>query len=241
MTPAVRAIARAALAARPLSLTELDARAGLLTRHDRAYLVPYEVFQDVATLLTDPRRAGGALRALSVNGRRWFAYRTTYYDTADLRAFHDRRRTVRERLYADTGERRLEIALRGTRGETVTHRRRLASGEQVLDAAGAFGRACGVAVPEGLRPVLVVEHGRATFVADGERVTCDAEVVVRDVGDEGREVRGDGGLVRVGSKGRLPVGEADRVLGRFGVGAVEGGEYGRGVAAVRPELAGLAP
>lgn len=59
MIPAVRAIGRAALAAKPLSLDELNNRAELLARYDNSYLVPVEVFEDFAALLTDPRRPEG--------------------------------------------------------------------------------------------------------------------------------------------------------------------------------------
>lgn len=247
MIPAVRAIGRAALAARPLSLDELNSRAELLARQDRSYLVPVEVFEDFAALLTDPRRAGGPFRALSVNGKRWFGYRSTYYDTADLRTYHDHRQgrrlryKIRERLYQDTGERQFEIKLKNGRGETVKHRHRLTGDEQVLDPAargfltGVLGGAYGVAPPDGLRPSLVTDYRRATFVADGQRVTCDAGLVVRDVSD-GRVVRADGGLVLVETKTRGHLTEADHVLHRFGVRAAEFTKYCGGFAALRPEL-----
>ncbi|MEV5606758.1 VTC domain-containing protein [Streptomyces sp. NPDC052225] len=247
MIPAVRAIGRAALAARPLSLDELNTRAELLARRDRGYLVPVEVFADLAALLTDPRRPGGPFRALSVNGRRWFGYRSTYYDTADLRSYHDHRQglrprhRIRERLYRDTGQRQLEIEVGNGRGETVKHRRRLTGDDQVLDAAGrgflagVLSRAYGVAPPDGLRPSLVTHYQRATFVADGQRVTCDAGLVVRDVSD-GRTVRADGGLVLVETKTRGALTEADRVLDRFGVRVSDVTQYCAGLAALRPEL-----
>ncbi|MGY0017582.1 polyphosphate polymerase domain-containing protein [Streptomyces sp. cg35] len=247
MTPAVRAIGRAALAARPLSLDELNSRAELLARQDRSYLVPVEIFADFAALLTDPRRAGGPFRALSLGGRRWFAYRSTYYDTADLRTYHDHRQgrrlryKIRERLYQDSGERQFEIKLKNGRGETVKHRHRLTGEEQVLDPAGrgflagVLGGAYGVTAPQDLRPSLVTDYQRATFVADGQRVTCDAGLVVRDVSD-GRTVRADSGLVLVETKTRGQLTEADRVLHRFGVRAAEFTKYCGGFAALRPEL-----
>ncbi|MFI6878576.1 polyphosphate polymerase domain-containing protein [Streptomyces sp. NPDC050400] len=247
MTPAVRAIGLAALAARPLSLDELNSRAELLARRDRSYLVPVEVFADFAALLTDPRRAGGPFRALSLNGRRWFGYRSTYYDTVDLRTYHDHRQgrrlryKIRERLYQDSGERQFEIKLRNGRGETVKHRRRVADGAHVLDGAGreflagVLRGAYGLVPPEDLRPSLVTDYRRATFVADGQRVTCDAGLVVRDVSD-GRVVRADGGLVLVETKTRGQLTEADRVLHRFGVRAAEFTKYCGGFAALRPDL-----
>ncbi|MEV1019862.1 VTC domain-containing protein [Streptomyces sp. NPDC050264] len=248
MIPAVRAIGRAALAARPLSLDELNSRAQLLTRRDQRYLVPVEVFADFAALLTDPRRAGGPFRALSVGGRRWFAYRSTHYDTADLRTYHDHRQgrrlryKIRERLYRDSGERQFEIKLTDGRGETVTHRRRLTGEEQLLDPAGqgflagVLGGVYEVEAPGELRPSLVTDYQRATFVADGQRVTCDAGLVVREAAADGRSVRADGGLVLVETKTRGPLTEADRLLHRFGVRACAFTKYGGGLAALYPGL-----
>ncbi|MFJ9041005.1 VTC domain-containing protein [Streptomyces sp. NPDC102406] len=248
MIPAVRAIGRAALAARPLSLDELNSTAELLARRDQRYLVPVEIFADFAALLTDPRRAGGPFRALSLGGRRWFTYRSTYYDTADLRTYHAHRQgnrpryKIRERLYQDSGERQFEIELSNARGETVKHRHRLTGEEQALDAAGrgfldgVIGGAFGVEAPPGLRPSLVTEYQRATFVADGQRITCDAGLVVRETGPRGRAARADGGLVLVKTKTRGPRCEADGVLHRFGVRASEFTKYCGGLAALRPEL-----
>nr|WP_202539495.1 polyphosphate polymerase domain-containing protein [Streptomyces sp. SID8379] len=219
----------------------------MLARRDHSYLVPVEIFEDFAALLTDPRRAGGPFRALSVNGRRWFGYRSTYYDTADLRTYHDHRQgrrlryKIRERLYQDSGERQFEIKLKNGRGETVKHRRRVSGDAPVLDEAGrgflagVLSGAYGLPSPEGLRPSLVTDYQRATFVADGQRVTCDAGLVVRDVVD-GRAVRACGGLVLVETKTRGHLTEADRILHRYGVRAAEFTKYCGGFAALRPEL-----
>ena len=179
MIPAVRALARAAMAARPVPLADVQARAELLTRVDRGYLVPVEVFAALAAELTDRGRPGGPFAALCVNGRRWFGYRCVHHDTSDLRSFHDHRQrrrprfTVSERLYEDTGERQLEVELTGRRGETVKHRRPLLPDEAALGAAprgflaSVLDRSYGIAAPADLRPVLATHHQRATLVADG--------------------------------------------------------------------------
>lgn len=91
MIPAVRALARAAMAARPVPLAEVQARAELRTRFDRSYLVPVEVFAAFAAELTGRRGPGGPFAALCINGRRWFRYHSVHYDTPDLRSFHDAR------------------------------------------------------------------------------------------------------------------------------------------------------
>ncbi|MGW5734773.1 MULTISPECIES: VTC domain-containing protein [Streptomyces] len=247
MNPAVRAIGRAALAAHPIALDELNARAELLARFDNSYLVPVEIFDDLAALLTDPRRPSGPFRALSIGGKRWFSYHSTYYDTPELLTYHHHRQgrrlryRIRERVYRDSGERQFEIKLKSGRGETVKHRRRLEGDDRVLDPerqgflAGVLSGSYGIEAPAGLTTALVTEYRRATFVADGQRITCDAGLVVRDVAT-GRSVAADPGLVLVETKTQGHLTEADRVLHRYGVRAAEFTKYCGGFAALRPEL-----
>ncbi|MDI3384645.1 VTC domain-containing protein [Streptomyces sp. B-S-A8] len=248
MNPALRAVGRAALAAHPIPLADVLARAELLARFDRSYLVPVEVFEEFAALLTDPRRPSGPFRALSIGGKRWFSYHSVYYDTPALRTFHDHRQgrrlrfRVRERLYRDSGERQFEVKLKGPRGETVKHRERLTGTDRALDAdrhaflGGVLRSAYGIEAPDGLRPALTTDYRRATFVADGQRVTCDAGLVVREAGERGRGARADGGLVLVETKTSGHLTEADRLLHRFGLRASEFTKYACGFAALRPEL-----
>ncbi|MFD9910171.1 VTC domain-containing protein [Streptomyces sp. NPDC059063] len=247
MNPALRVLSRAALAAHPVSLDELNARAELLARYDNSYLVPVEIFEDFAALLTDPRRRGGPFRALSINGRRLFGYHSTYYDTPCLRTFHDHRQgrrlryRVRERVYQDSGERQFEIKLKTGRGETVKHRQRMEGDEHALDPVrrgfltGVLKGSYGIDAPEGLTPSLVTDYRRATFVADGQRITCDAALVVTDVAT-GAAASADSGLVLVETKTRGKLTDADRVLHRYGVRAAEFTKYCGGFAAVRPDL-----
>lgn len=247
MIPAVRAIGRAALAARPVTLAEVQARAELLARFDNSYLVPTEVFADFTARLIDPRRPGGPFRSLCINGRRWFRYHSVHYDTPGLRTFHDHRQgnrhrfKIRERLYEDTGERQFEVKLKGPRGETVKHRRPLLPGDAALGEAprgfldATLRRSYGVGSPAGLGPSLVTDYQRATFVADGQRVTCDAGLICRETAT-GRQARSDGGLVLVGTRttGRLT--EADRLLRQYGIRPAEFAKYCGAMAALRPEL-----
>lgn len=103
---AVRALARAALAARPVGLDGTDTEAPLLRHHGHSYLVPVELFQDFAALLTDPRRPGGPYRALSVGGRRWFGYRSTHYDTPPCARSTTTRRNARPASASGSGSTR---------------------------------------------------------------------------------------------------------------------------------------
>ncbi|MFD5735985.1 hypothetical protein ACFWIY_24620 [Streptomyces sioyaensis] len=247
MIPAVRALARAAMAARPVPLADVQARAGLRTPFDRSYLVPVEVFAAVAAELTDRRRPGRPFVALCINGRRWFCCRSVYYDTPDLRSFHAHRMgprqryTVRERLWEDTGERQLEIELTGRCGAPVMHRRPLLPGDAALGPAprgflaSVLDRSFGIAAPGGLDRVLETDCTRATLAADGARLTCDAALRCRDA-ETGRTVRADGGLVLVRSRTAGRPGEADRLLDDCGIRAGEFTPYCGGLSALRPEL-----
>ncbi len=255
MNPGVRAVERAALAAHPVALREVIERAELLARFDRSYLVPLGAFEEFAARLTDPRRRDRGFRALTIDGRRRFAYHSVYFDTGGLRTFHDHRQgrrlrfRVRERVYRDTGERQFEIKLKGRRGETVKRRRRLAGPEHALAPAqrdflaAVLREAYGIAAPAALGPSLETDYHRVTFVADGQRVTCDAGLVVREAaggrpgGRPGaRFVVADPGLVLVETKTRGHLTEADRILHGLGVRAADFTKYGAGCAALYPGL-----
>ncbi|MGK5639731.1 polyphosphate polymerase domain-containing protein [Streptomyces sp. URMC 126] len=244
---AVRGLRTAVEAAAPLSLAELDDRAGLLTRFDRTYLLPAEVFPRLAERLTDPRRPGGAFRALTIDGRRAFRYHSVYYDTPELRSFHDHRQgrrirfKIRERVYEDSGERQFEIKLKGRRGATVKHRRALTGGATPLDArhrsflAGTLRSAYGIDPPAALAPSLTTDYVRTTLVGDGERVTVDAGLVCADP-RTGRAVRCDAGLVLVETKSAGRLTDVDRLLHAYGERPAAFTKYCGALATLRPGL-----
>ncbi|GGX97492.1 polyphosphate polymerase domain-containing protein [Streptomyces hiroshimensis] len=244
---AVRAIHDAAHATGPIPLAEVNARAELMARFDRSYLVPAETFLQIAARLTDPRRPGGPFRALTIDGRRAFHYHSVYYDTPGLRSFHDHRQgrrlrfKVRERVYQDTGDRQFEVKLKGRRGDTVKHRRPLAGSDTPLDAgyraflADTLHRAYGIDSPATLQPSLSTDYLRATFVADGERITCDAGLVCDDL-RAGRRVRCDTDLVLVETKTAGHLTDADRLLHACGVRPAVFTKYCGALAALRPAL-----
>ncbi|WP_433857102.1 hypothetical protein [Streptomyces kronopolitis] len=247
MIPAVRALARAAMAARPATLADVRARAARPAPCDRSYLVPFEVFTAVAVALTERDRPGGGFVALCVNGRRWFPCRAVYYDTPGLRFFHEHRlerrtrHTIREWTCEDTGERQVEVALTGRGGAPVTHRRPLLPDDAVLGPAprrflaSVLDGSDGPAAPDGLRRVLETERTRAVLAADGQRLVCDAALRCRDA-ETGRTVRAEGGLVLVRSRTGGGPGPADRLLAARGIPAEDFPVYCGGLAALRPEL-----
>ena len=104
-----------------VSLDELNDVARLLTRTDRKYVIAADELDAVVTGIR-------GLRVLEIDGRRSARYESTYLDTVDLDSWTGaatRRRhrwKVRSRVYADTGERWLEVKTRGLRGTTVKER-----------------------------------------------------------------------------------------------------------------------
>ncbi|WP_223184228.1 polyphosphate polymerase domain-containing protein [Streptomyces sp. CBMA152] len=243
----LRAITSAAHDADPISLAEVNERSSLLARFDRSYLVPADVFLRVIARLTRAEGRDRPFRALDIDGRRAFRYHSVYYDTPGLRSFHDHRQgrrlrfKIRERVYEDTGERQFEIKLKGCRGDTVKHRRPLTGGDTPLDAAplaflaDTLDQAYAIAPPTVLAPSLSTDYLRATFVADGERITCDAGLTCVDLRDN-RAVHCGSDLVLVETKSADHLTEADRLLHAHALRPAVFTKYCGALAALHPDL-----
>ena len=106
----------------PVGLAAVQEVAALQDRVDRKYVVSLDTFARLA------ERLSGSHAVLEIEGRRAFAYRTTYFDTRELRAYRDhvqrrrRRFKCRSREYVDSGLCTFEVKLKGPRGRTVKHR-----------------------------------------------------------------------------------------------------------------------
>jgi hypothetical protein len=195
----------------PIALEELDT---LQDRVDVKYVIGIDAF----AALTEELRA--THRVLEIDGRREFTYRTTYFDTPDLRVFRDhqqrrrRRYKARSREYVDSGARMFEVKLKGARGRTVKHR--MPYDRDGLSAAAlaflddTMRREYGRAAEPGLRTALQVVYRRVTFAAPGERLTCDFDLRF------GGGARMLGDRVIVESKSAHGRARADRVLRALG-------------------------
>ena len=166
-----------------IGLDELNERAALQDRVDVKYILT------VAQLAALMRTLSPTYRALEIDGRRAFRYRTTYYDTADMLLVREhvqqsrRRFKCRKRLYLDSDRAVFEVKLKGARGRTVKHAMACGADDELQpDEARflhellrlAYGRELG----ETLRPSLVASCRRMTIAAPelGERLTCDVEL-----------------------------------------------------------------
>jgi VTC domain len=217
----------------PVGLEELDAGAALRDRVDRKYVVPLAAFAALAGHLRATHRA------LEIDGRRAFAYRSRYFDTPELRMFRDhiqqrrRRYKCRSRQYLDTGAYAFEVKLKGLRGRTVKHRMPY-DGHELNKAALAFLREH-IGFDAVLQPTLGVEYTRVTLAAPGERLTCDFDLTFNDAGG-----RLHPGMAIVESKSERGNAAADRALRRLGQRPQPlCSKYCLGVAVTRPVAANL--
>ena len=203
-----------------IGLERLDAGAALRDRVDTKYVIPLDAFAALAERLLSTHSA------LEIDGRRAFAYCSTYFDTPELGAFRDhiqqrrRRYKCRSREYRDSGAFAFEVKLKGRRGRTVKHRMDH-DGHELSDAAVAFLRECldrayGFAPDGGLRPALAVSYTRVTLAAPelGERLSCDFDLTF--TGPGGAAGRLDPGMAIVESKSDRGNALADRALRELG-------------------------
>ena len=173
----------AAAALPALSLADVNAAASLQTRRDRKYLVTPEVLLDVVRALP----TGGDLGVLQVDGRFEQQYRSVYFDTDDLRCFHDHRRgrrirdKIRIRHYDDRRVSYLEVKSRRNASHTDKHRRQIDYGQDTIDERGRhFLHKHSVVPAEVLRPELWVDYRRLMLIGRDrdERCTFDVALAV---------------------------------------------------------------
>ena len=227
----------------PISLEELVADAGLMTRLDRKYLVS---MHDVEPLLNG---ISAATRVLEIGGERTFRYRSVYFDTPDLQSYRTaaqprrRRFKVRTRSYVDTGGAFIEVKLRGPRGVTAKDRREIAPTEtdaltddvradvaSMLDAGAVDGR-----LAWRLRPTMTSTYARTTVLGhEGyARATIDTALVWHD--HDGDDLRlADMAIIETKSSSQPS--EIDRRLWRLGYRPQSMSKYATGLAALRPQL-----
>ena len=232
-----------------ISLDELNAVAGLLTRVDRKYLVPTTTAQALLNGLD------GQARVLSVAGATASRYASVYFDTPGLDSYlltarrRRRRFKVRTRTYLDSGLCFLEVKTRGPRGATVksrlpydvdtaevlTRQGRDFIAEQLATAQVTTAAA---RLAETLLPVMGTTYERTTLhlAAASARLTLDTALAWQDLA--GR-VLGDvpaGALAVVETKTSSGPGPADRLLWAEGHRPTKVSKYATGLAMIHPEL-----
>jgi hypothetical protein len=223
----------------PISLAELETDASLLTRTDRKYIVPRDVFDDLAAQLY------GSSRVLDIEGLRRFRYRSVYFDTPELLTYlaaarsRPRRFKVRTRTYVDSGLCSLEVKVRDHRGRTVKHRLPYDPSDchRLTDEARRFLDAIvgPTIASEAFVKVLTTEYTRSTLVlGDGaSRLTVD--IRLRCMASDGRTVSLEDDVLIETKSLQRPT-EADHLLWGAHHRPVRVSKYSTALAALRPEL-----
>jgi hypothetical protein len=220
----------------PISLDALNARAALLSRVDRKYIVDFTTLDDLVDALRKH------FLVLEIEQRRVFSYETVYFDCPELSAYHAhvqgrrRRFKLRSRRYVESGLHVFEIKLKGRGGRTDKRQLRIdaAAHGAITDEGAAFAdgilrEAYGHPLPDAMAPALAMTYQRVTFAArDGsERLTWDFAL---DFGEASLSPR----HAIVETKTPSGRGRADRALLDLGVRPVSCSKYCAGIGLTRP-------
>jgi len=232
----------------PVTLEYLRGDADLQTRIDRKYVLADDDLAGVLDALP------GSPRVLEIDGRRRFAYRSTYFDTPALDAFHSsgrgrrRRFKVRTRVYRHSRDTWLEVKTRGARGTTVKDRlpydladagRLTAEAFDFVSATLAAHRVADVDAAT-LIPSLHTSYERTTLLLTGaglSRATIDSGLAWRRPGST-FSVSVPGTLI-VETKGGSSPSALDRALWRAGTRPSSVSKYGAGLATLDDDLPDL--
>jgi VTC domain len=218
----------------PATLEEIDRRSALRHRVDTKYVVLRERLPELIAQID-------GYDVLEIDGRRMFGYENVYFDTPDLRCFHDHvegarpRFKARTRYYRDTGTCFFEVKVKT--GDDTTKRQRdcdVAEHGVLTESARAFLREAvtdltGQEPPDDLAAALSTSFRRATLSAreGGERATIDLEVVLRAMDDRSVTLRNDYALVETKSEGEE--GQLDAALTAAGCEPTSISKYRLGV------------
>ncbi len=234
-----------------ITLAELNAAAGLLTRVDRKYLVPLAVAQDLLGALA------GQAHVLQIDGLRRFRYASTYFDTPSLESYYlaarkrRRRFKVRTRTYLDSDLCFLEVKTQGSRETTVKERLdyRSRDASRITRAGRGYVATClreaGIGDQDDARrttarlsPVLDSTYERTTLhlPAEEARLTIDTSLAwTARTGRTGHTVHVNG-LAVVETKTSAASSPADRLLWARRYRPVGISKYATAMAVLHPEL-----
>jgi hypothetical protein len=228
----------------PVSLQEVEARAGLQMRVDRKYIVDYQTLERLFSGLEDD------YLALEIDGERLQEYDSVYFDTPALEGYRHhmqgrrKRFKCRTRLYGASAC-FFDVKLKGRRGETVKSRLPLSSPEHgsLTSQATTFLKRgllehYGRTAPAGLIPTLQTSFERLTLIHPRrqERLTLDFGLSLGRVGrDERYRMLSDHVLIE--TKSATTLGTVDRLLPGLGARPqTMCSKYCLGVAAAHPGL-----
>lgn len=169
----------------PISLAEMD-RVELLDRMDTKYIFGSAQLPEVLETLRSE------YRILEVDGKRGTDYRSLYFDTADLKHYHEHhnghsfRSKVRFREYVGSGLCYLEVKRKTGRGGTDKKRIRVERIPEVMTPEQQAFAAMASNCPDPLLPQLWNHFTRLTLVhrIRNERLTIDHALRFTQAGTE---------------------------------------------------------
>lgn len=168
----------------PVASAELRAGAELLRRVDTKFVCTRPVAAAVVEALL------GSYAALPTPSGNLATYRSLYFDTSDLRCYHDHRRgrrlrhKVRIRHYPDRSLSYLEVKTKRNEAVTDKKRRQLAFNEESLGDAERAYLAGIVDLPvHDLHPMMRIDFRRLSLVSldSPERVTIDCDLLAATI------------------------------------------------------------
>lgn len=168
----------------PITLAEMDS-VKLMNRTDAKFMVPLALLPDLLDELLPH------YRLLDIDGYRRCPYQTLYFDTPDLRLYHEHlggrlnRYKIRQRSYVQSALTFTEVKLKTNKGRTIKTRIRNDGATLLrtrLDQRSTRFVAEQTPInPADLRPVLWVNYDRMTLVSrtTAERLTLDLNMTFR--------------------------------------------------------------
>ena len=236
-----------------ISLDALTAKAELLHRFDTKYLIHVNQLPELYTTLAD------RMSVLEHEGLRCAPYTTRYFDTPDLRTYHDhlkgrrKRFKVRTRYYQTPNDGFLEVKIKKPRGQTLTVRwpsdvSRLASelGDSEIALINTALRDSFISeIDEPLVRTLDTTFNRTTLfdTSSLERVTIDTQLTAtlrdtKQLGDDGAQSVVDLGkhCAIIEIKSPTKVGDTHRKFTHLGIHRTSISKYCAGLSALRPDL-----
>ena len=166
-----------------ISLSELEnSNANLLSRKESKYLMTFEQFLELASVLS------GHYRVLDVKDCRVTSYETLYYDNDSFLTYQQHhngkknRYKLRVRHYSSSGERYVEIKKKKNNGVTVKKRMKAPDSTEIEKEYDQFLRSEFPYDYHDFHPVLMIEYRRITFVSRdmNERITFDFDLSYRN-------------------------------------------------------------
>lgn len=167
----------------PITLAEMDG-VKLMDRMDVKYLIPLNFLPEI---LADAKQF---YRLLEIDNQRLCPYQTLYYDTPDLRLYHQHqvgkqnRYKVRSRNYVGSDLQFFEVKFKNNHGRTIKKRIKTNGIKEsnLTNESSVFLTKISSLEPDNLTGIMWVNYSRLTLVSkhSTERLTIDLELTFKN-------------------------------------------------------------